>query len=391
VRSNRLLVSVLITTQLAYGGAFIMPMLVGAFIDGRGLDPAAAGLLGSGELLGLALASIALAGFVARGSRRRWVMGGLALAAIGHGFSALVTSYEGLLVARILAGVGEGALLATGNAVAASADDPERLFAKVGVVQGLLGASMIAGTPYVIGTFGPEGAFAGLVLLTLGLAPWALWVPNAPPRDADSAPREASPNRSIAMRAITGFFLMAVAQSAVWIFSERLGLLAGLSGERIGVVLAFGSMAAMPGSALAMWLGSRAGYLLPVAVGSFAYVALALVLVHVHVPSAFMSANVGFGIAFYFMWPYIMGSLAALDRGGRWTATAGGVASVGAAAGPVVGGLLLSFGWGAISLLLVVITPVFVFMLLPALRKAEADEREAVPAAVPAGERPQAP
>jgi len=102
MRSSRLLVSVLITTQLAYGGAFIMPMLVGALIDGRGLDPAAAGLLGSGELLGLALAAIALAltfMLIWRDSIRwRW-LGGLLC-----GF-AVITEYRTLGIACVLAAI----------------------------------------------------------------------------------------------------------------------------------------------------------------------------------------------------------------------------------------------------------------------------------------------
>ena len=79
-------------------------------------------------------------------------------------------------------------------------------------------------------------------------------------------------------------------------------------------------------------------------------------MIQVHQPAFFAGGSISLGLAFYFVWPYIMGALAALDRRGRWTATGSGVAGVGAAIGPFIGGVLLTWGWGAISLLILVST-----------------------------------
>lgn len=376
--STKLLVAVILTTQLGYGGAGVMPFLMGGLIDNHGLDPAAAGLLGSAELAGLALASISLAGLLSRGRRKGWVMGSIAVAAFGHGLSALDLGYDVLLASRAIAGLGEGGMLAAGMAAAAGARDPERLFATVGLVQGLLFAIWMLVTPFLIGAFGPSGVFVALALLTLMIAPVVAWVPDAPRAGEEgSAPEAPSPKRLYAWLAIAALVILMVGQTAVYVFGERLGVRADLSAESIGVVLAVGSLMGIAGSGAAVWAGTRYGSVLPVVIGLASYVFFAVALIQVNHPLVFTGSNLGFGFAFYFFYPYIMGALAALDRAGRWTATAVGVSTLGVALGPVLGGVLVGMGWGALSLLILISTPIGLFLLFPALRSADRGDDDA--------------
>ncbi len=54
--------------------------------------------------------------------------------------------------------------------------------------------------------------------------------------------------------------------------------------------------------------------------------------------------HVALALTYLFTLPFFMGTLAALDPRGRWAASGTGMASIGGAAGPVLGGLLVAAG-----------------------------------------------
>jgi predicted MFS family arabinose efflux permease len=375
--STKLLVAVLLTLLMGYGGANLMPFVVGSLVDHRGLDLPATGLLGSAELVGVALAAVGLAGLVSRGRRRGWVLAGISVASFGHGISAVDLGYEVLIASRATAGLGEGMLLAGGMAAAAGARDPTRFFAQVSAFQAVLFGVMIAAAPFVIRAFGPNGIFAALAIMTLMIAPLAAWVPDAPaPAERAVAASGPSSNRNLALLGLIALAVVVIGQMTIWVLSERLGVLAGLSAESIGVVLAVSSLAGIAGAAAAAALGTRLGRVLPVVIGLSAYACAAVAMVEINQSLVYIGSNITFGLAYFFLVPYILGALASLDRAGRWTATAAGVQMVAAATGPLLGGLLVTAGWGWVSLLILASTPIGIALLWPALRFADRDAED---------------
>ena len=119
--SRRLIAAVVAAFVVAYTCENVLPLLIGSLIDGFGLDEVGAGVLGSLELGGLAAASLLLAPRVDRMSRRHLAVYGAIAACAGHGLSALAGSFPVLVLARIAAGLGEGAAIAAANSAAASA------------------------------------------------------------------------------------------------------------------------------------------------------------------------------------------------------------------------------------------------------------------------------
>ena len=70
---------------MAYTSENVLPLLIGSLIDGFGLDEVGAGILGSLELGGLAIASLLLAPRVDRMSRRHLaICGAIAAKEPGH-------------------------------------------------------------------------------------------------------------------------------------------------------------------------------------------------------------------------------------------------------------------------------------------------------------------
>jgi predicted MFS family arabinose efflux permease len=324
-------------------GSTALPIIVGALMEARGFGETAVGLLGSAELGGMAAASLLAAGPLRRRSRRGFGLAGVAIAVVGHGLSALPLSYSALLMMRIVAGVGEGIAVASGGAAAAGAAEPDRLFAESTVIVGLLGGLLLTALPYVSVPYGPAGAYCALAILSLTVIPFVLWLPDPPPLRGDEA-EEGTPNRALGLLAITAFLLFALGQNGLWTFDERIGVGAGLSVETVGLALGVTSLLGLAGAGLAWWINVRVGRSLPIVAGVLVYVASALALIYVPNGPVFWGANLVWAIAYLFTLPFFMGTLAALDPRGRWAASGTGMASIGGAAGPLFGGLLVAAG-----------------------------------------------
>jgi predicted MFS family arabinose efflux permease len=338
--SRRLLVAVVAGFVVAYTCENVLPLLIGALIDGFGLDEVGAGVLGSLELGGLAVASLLLASRVDRISRRRLAICGLVAACAGHGLSALAESFPVLALARVAAGLGEGATIAAANSAAASARVPDRLFAEATVLGGLFFAAALVALPHVIEPWGYSGGFGAIVAISLLCLPFLFWLPMFPETAATSS--SVHGRRLLGITTLASIFLFSVGQGAIWAFSERIGITIGFSREEVGLALGVTTLAGLAGGVIAAVLGTRGGRPLLLALGLGANVVATWMVVIAGSEELYLVGLLAWGIAFFFALPYLLGTAAALDPLGRWTAAAAGVSAVGVAIGPGVAGVMVS-------------------------------------------------
>jgi len=337
--SRRLLLGVSAGFVIAYAGTNALPLLIGSLIDGVGLDEASAGLLGSLELGGLALASLLLAPRVDRLSRRHLALCGVVTACAGHGLSALTDSFPVLVLARIAAGLGEGATIAAVNSAAASAGDPDRLFAEVNVLGGLVAAASLMLLHYAIEPWGHSGGFGAIVGLSILCIPLLFWLPTIPESVAASGGLPG--RRLLGIATLASLFFFSVAQGAIWAFSERIGVSVGLSREEVGLALGVTTLLGLAGGVVAAVVGTRGGRPMLLTVGLGANVVSTWMVVIAGSSGLYLAGLLAWGIAFFFALPYLLGTAAALDPLGRWTAAAAGISAVGSAIGPGVAGLMV--------------------------------------------------
>lgn len=326
-------------------GMGVMPLLLGGFVDHLGFSEASAGALITAELTAACLASLGLASRLTFDSRTRWGLLGAGLAALGHACSALTANYEALLAARAVAGLGEGAVLAAASAAAAGVRDPDRLFAKVAVIEGVALGLLLVALPWLMGSFAVSGAFWSLAALCLLAMPWMSWLPDAVGPTVVSE-HGASRNRALALTTLLALFVVSVAFVVIWSLSERIGLRAGLSPEGVGAVLGIATVVGLLGAGAAAWLGTRRGRRGPLLLGLFVSTVSMVWIALATRPVPFVVNQLVWAAAFFFLYPYAMGVAAALDTQGRWTAAASGVSTAGNAIGPLVGGLLAATATG---------------------------------------------
>jgi predicted MFS family arabinose efflux permease len=368
--SWRLLLAVVAAFGVAYEGVNALPLLLGSLVDGLGLDEAGAGALGSLELGGLAASSLLLAPRVDRMSRRRLAFCGALGACAGHGLSALADSFSILALARFAAGLGEGATIAAANSAAASARDPDRLFAKASVLGGLIAAATLVALPYAIEPWSYPGGFGAVAGITVLCVPFLLWLPTIP--ESAAAARGLPGRRLLGVVTLAATLLFSAAQGAIWAFSERIGIAIGFSREEVGLALGVTTLAGLAGGVIAAVLGTRGGRPLLLTLGLGANVVSTWMVVMAGSSELYLTGLLAWGIAFYFALPYLLGTAAALDPLGRWAAAAAGASAVGMALGPGAAGLVVSeSGYPALAGFVIACGVGAAMLILPAARAAD--------------------
>jgi predicted MFS family arabinose efflux permease len=370
-RTLRLIAAVVAAEAAGWASFEVAPLVVSALMDAFSFGEAAAGGLASAELMALAVAMLASAGSMARHSRARLGLVGVVIAIAGHVASSFAVSYPLLLSTRMLAGLGAGLAFAAGSAAAAGARHPERVFAIAALAGGVGGALLLAGLPYATVAYGPAGAFVALAAVATLALPFIGWLP-APARQRAGDQVGPAPHRGMALRGLIAVAFLAVGEGAVWAFAGKIAESAGLSVMGAGRVLAMSSLLGQGGALLAAWLGTRRGRVFPVGLGVLCVVGSVLLLVFARNPLIFGAGAGIWALSFFFVFPYLMGTMSALDPRGRWAVAAGAAEVVGLGVGPFVGGLLVTGGsYAALAWFMLAGGFVSLWLLMPVVRFAD--------------------
>jgi predicted MFS family arabinose efflux permease len=340
----RLIVAVSGAWTLSLFGYYAQSQMLGHLMTEWGQGEAAVGWLFSVENAALALTTLAVAGPMARLSRTRAALAGAAVVFLANVASAFVGSWEALMVMRFISGMGAGVAGAAGTAAAASTRDPERVYAAVTVTWGLASAAEPTLIPYATVPLGTAGGYFCIAASALLVMPLLFWL--IPPREAPGERPSllAAPNRLLALVAISGLFIFEVGQGGVWTFIAQIGERSGLDEFQVGNVITGTGLAGLVGGVLATWLGGRFGRKWPIVIGLGLNVVAAVGLTLTSEHLTYIGLNWLWNAAYYFVVPYLMGALAAMDDLGRWVVASDGVWTLGDAVGPGLAGTLVEWG-----------------------------------------------
>jgi len=320
------------------------------------------GVIFTQELTVFAITALIVAGPLSRISRVKTAVAGALLLITVNLISAYTDSFEVVRVTRMVAGFAGGLLSASGTASAASSQNPQRVFAIIGLSWGLIAAVQLAVLPYLTVPYGAEGGYYGMAAATALFLPLLIWL--NPPRRHEKEQEDAvlgqnlsfwgritehlgvrdAPNARFAITAMVGLFIYEVGQGATQVFLEQFGLRTGLEEIRIGQILGISAFLGLSGGALAAWLGTRFGNLKPIVIGIGFGCLFASTLALGTIPALFAVSYLGWNMAYYFLLPFMLGILAQMDDRGRWAVAADAVWWLGAAPGAAVGGILVEKG-----------------------------------------------
>jgi predicted MFS family arabinose efflux permease len=207
------------------------------------------------------------------------------------------------------------------------------------MVAGSAGALLLVALPHVVAAAGHRGAFAVMALLVIACLPLLAWMPRGTAARIEGA---RLPVRGRALPVLAAGLILTAGEGAMWAFLERIGVHVGVSPSSIGALLGAVTLLGLLGSAAAAWLGTRLGRRLPIAAGIGCQAASCWMIAHADAAPAYVLGCIGYGVSFFFVQPYLLGTAAVVDPGGRVAAGYAGVVLVGGAIGPATGGALVT-------------------------------------------------
>jgi predicted MFS family arabinose efflux permease len=338
--------------------AQMSPLVIGGLMEGLSLSERDAGLVTSVEFIALALTAIAIAPILPRLPCRRVGLAAVALTLLAQGASLLGESWLSFVISRGLSGVGEGALYAVSLCVVACrCKNPDRVYGYFQVVWAVGSVALFAAGGELTKAFAHRGILALMAGVTLILAPLLCFIPDAPAGGGETVTEAPRTSPLLGAAALAAILLYLTVSAAIYMFSAPLGERAGLDTRAVGYALTVTSLVGLAGAGAAAALHVRWGRTLPISGFCASLITVVLVLCLSPNAVAYVVALIASGVVYYFSIPYLFGLAAALDPNGRWAAAAGSAYLIGFAAGPVVGGVVITaFNYSGLAAVSVVAT-----------------------------------
>ena len=334
-----------------------LPLWLGALIGDLGISEGLAGKIASAQLGGMAMMALSLSRKADLLPWRTLGIVAVCLAIAGNLFSMFLENIWFLVGARILAGMGEGKLLAIGNSAAAGCKEPQKMYSLMTICLStmFLGVALIA--PSLIESFGRQGIFVLMLGLNLLGLPVLLWFPKSRAASGQE-PIEAGGMGKGALLVLSGLGFCQMAQALLWAYNGQIGLGTGLSLAGVGRVLALVALISITGPLLAKKLGMRLGPMIPIYLALGLMILAALMLGYAGSPWMYVGGSIILPTLGLFANPYAMALLASLDPRGRAAAAAPAFIGAGDTFGPLAGSFLtnaqgyIGLGWCAAIMLI---------------------------------------
>jgi predicted MFS family arabinose efflux permease len=361
---------------LAMLGLYAQPQLLESIMADHGALEGAVGRMFSFENGSFFLTLLLASGPIASMSRTRTALCGILVLVVGNIASAYAGSFDALLMARTITGIGAGLVSAAGTAAVASSLQPDRIFAIITVLHNIILSAQFKVIPYVTTETDPTGCYLMMAAFGVVSLPFCGWL--LPPRKVSADEGNlmtllfSAPNRMFAVAVMVGLFVFEVGQSGLFTFIDQIGIQAGLDADGRGTVLGATSFMGMSGAVFAAWLGTRFGRAWPVTIGLGINIVAVAGLAVCESTFAYGALNLHWGVGYNFLVPYLMGALATLDDRGRWAVAGESLWNGGAVPGPWIAAVLVQqAGMLSLAVLSLVTGGICLVLVTGALRRFE--------------------
>ena len=343
VRHWSLLLAMSFGAALAHIATTGMPLQVGALMDGTARTPSQAGLFAFIEVASLSIGMILISVLVTRIAPLRVAIAGSLLAALADLSLFVARGFPLQLVLGGFAGLGFGLAYSATIAAGASSEDADRTYA-IGFGGSLLLVMLImAILPFTSVRLGFLGVFACMSGFSLLCAPIFLGfkgVTTQKPTRSQPAARSAVWRTPGAAGLLFSWAAFSTGTAAVYVFAERVARNIPLVPADIGLILSSGVFVGVVGTGLAALLSQRLSRRIALLSG-LAGSALACFLIgHATTLVLFAAGIYLYWIFTMFLYCYLLGTAAVLDKSGRLGTLGSGTERFGYAIGAWTGGVL---------------------------------------------------
>jgi predicted MFS family arabinose efflux permease len=327
----------------------LVPLLIGGYVEGSHLALSQSSELVSIEVAAAIVTLLGIASRMATVSRRRLSRAGALIGGVSYLIGAGLSGFWILALCRVVSGVGIGLIGAAVNASVARARSPEKLYATAITMYGAFETVKLFVLPQLYGAFGYWTLFASISALFFVTAVTSSGLNDTVSAEtASSAGSVQGTSSWILMPRVAamlfGYFLMWIAFSMIWAFAERKATSIGMSAGAIGSTLAGSNIVGLLGSVAANRLGTKAGRSAPIIAAALALATAFYFTGAGSQPVLFVTAIIAYGVAYFFILPYVVGLAVQLDREGRVSVINSMMPWVAHLVSPLLGAALLANG-----------------------------------------------
>jgi len=322
----------------------LVPFTIGVLVEGYGFDLKTAGLYASIEIVVMSIAAMAVAPVMNKIRNSRLAITGGLIIALGNVIVAMYATSTLVVLGLMIAGVGYGFVAAAVNASVASSDEPEKVYASGILVYAIAGSVLFAVLPMLYLDSFPVYFWAQAVISVAAILLYARLDDSKPSQQkTDDVSASVKKSALLSPRAIALFlatFLVWTGMGLIWAVTERMGVSIGMSSQEAAYALVLSNVIGMVGGLLVKFFGESYGRAKPLFIGALVMGLSFIGISNADLVSVFTFALIVYGIAYFFLLPYIMGAAVALDSEGKVAAFNGAMPSVSAAISPALGAYL---------------------------------------------------
>lgn len=341
--------TLLIATSVNEAMLLILPSFVGALSDDLGLSTTRLGLLGSADLIGIALSTATGPLWLRRVSWRRVGLSGLAAFLVVNAVCFNVRSFAILVSLRIAAGLIAGIGYTVGLAGVMDTSRPDRNAGLLLVVQVIFSALGLFALDAVPVAWRLDAVYVYMIAWTVPciVIAWSHYPENPRSRtvSAEIDWRRLALRGSAVIAGAGIYFLMI---GGVWGYLEGIAREAGLSLAQTGSALSLGLVVSLLGAGAATYIGLRAGRAIPLLVSGAVQIGALYLLTRLDqfgdAVLAFYVINAVFQIMWSYIIPYFMVMFDEVDPTGRFVSMYGMVTHLTLAVGPYAGAFFIVDG-----------------------------------------------
>tara|TARA_B100000212_G_scaffold137985_1_gene103950 strand:+ start:1100 stop:2257 length:1158 start_codon:yes stop_codon:yes gene_type:complete len=343
----------------AFSAPLIMPLNIIA-ISERFIEATNGqiGTIATFETLSISIASIVLSRIVNRLDRKKIFITSAILVIFGNILTILAPSLNYVILARIISGLGSGAIVATVVATIARGSNAQMTFALLNSGVGVMGVLLPFCLPIIIASNGMNGAYSFHLFISLFIFLFISLL--ALSSESENKQNTISSYKGYAgWASMLGTSLIFLGHAGIFAFSAKIGATLGISVIQVGYVFMAGGLLTIFGPLLAGFIGQRFGSLVPCLILITILLVTGIILANVKSALIFFIAVPLCGMIPMILTPFFLGGMAKLDPSGSLAAAHPAFSTMGGAAGPVVMGYTIdmagftSIGWVLILMVLI--------------------------------------
>lgn len=326
-------------------GSFVtMPFVVGAITERLDLSTGAAGMMISIQFAFMAITSGLLSVVIHKINSRLLVLGAATLIILAHGLAIVSSDVTWFVLSRACTGIGEGAALSIGYALAAATSRPHRAFSITTFGMAAAATPMYLSVPVVAEQAGSLAVFYVLFVMALICLPFLFGTYSGA---GDANVENSDETLSIWWPfpwILVAIFFLYVSSNTLWAFSERIGNSIGLSIKLISSAFLATVLITLIGPIIANLSQKRWAYVRPITVGVVIHVLATFMLVYAMNAGMFFIGIILVNTMFMFFLPYFRGLTALMDPMGRLASATVISQTIATTVGPFLGGSILLAG-----------------------------------------------